>query len=198
MSVDAKLVKELKDISGAGMMDCKKALEESGCNLEEALKWLRERGVKVAAKKAGREAKEGLVASYIHTGSKLGVLVEINCETDFVARTDEFRKFGHELAMHIAASSPEAVSKENLSPELIESEKEIYRAQLVETGKPANIIDKIIEGKLEKYFEEACLLEQEWIHDAEAGKVRDVLTSIIARVGENVVIRRFARFSIGT
>jgi elongation factor Ts len=198
MAVEAKLVKELKDISGAGMMDCKKALEESGCNLEEALKWLREKGVKVAARKAGREAKEGLVTSYIHTGGRIGVLVEVNCETDFVARTEEFKLFGHQVAMQIAASSPEVVSRENLSPEAIESEKGIYRAQMAETGKPANIIEKILAGKLEKYFEEACLLEQEWVHNPEAGKVRDVLTGLIARLGENVVIRRFARFSIGS
>jgi len=198
MAVDAKLVKELKDISGAGIMDCKKALEESGCSLEEALKWLREKGLKVAARKAGREAKEGAVIAYIHTGGKLGVLVEIDCETDFVARTDEFKLFGRQVAMQIAASAPETVARESVSPETVESEKAIYRAQLAETGKPAQIVEKIVEGKLEKYFEETCLLEQEWVHDPSAGKVRDVLTGLIARVGENIVIRRFSRFSIGS
>ncbi len=198
MAVEARLVKELREISGAGVLDCKKALEEAGGSVDEALKWLREHGVKVAAKKAGREAKEGQVVSYIHTGGRIGVLVEVNCETDFVARTDEFQAFGRQVAMQIAASSPEVVSRDDVPAETLEAEKDIYRAQLRDSGKPANIIEKIVEGRMEKFFEEACLLEQEWIHDPGAGKVRDVLTALIAKTGENVVIRRFSRFQIGS
>jgi len=198
MNIEARLVKELKDVSGAGMMDCKKALVECEGNLDEALKWLREKGIKVAARKAGREAKEGAVTSYIHTGARLGVLVEVNSETDFAAHTTEFTSFCKNLAMQIAASSPEYVSREQVPAEALEAEKGVYRTQLAESGKPAAIVEKIVEGRVEKYFEEVCLLDQEWIHDAEAGRVRDVLTALIARIGENIVIKRFARFSIGS
>jgi elongation factor Ts len=198
MTIDAKMVKELRAISGGGVLDCKKALEETGGNMDEALKLLRERGLKVAAKKAERETHEGSVAAYIHNGGRIGVLIEVNCETDFVARTEEFQNFCKQAAMQIAAFEPVAVSREDITQATIESEKEIYRAQLRETGKPENIIEKIVEGRLEKYFEEACLLDQEWIHDSGAGKVSDVLKALVAKIGENVVIRRFARFQIGS
>jgi elongation factor Ts len=197
-AIDAKLVKELREVSGAGVLDCKKALEETGGNVDEALKWLRERGIKVAAKKASREAKEGQVAAYIHQGGRIGVLVEVNCETDFVARTDEYQLFCRQVAMQIAASSPEVVKKEDLSSDAIEAEKEIYRSQLRDSGKPANIIDKIVDGKIDKYCEEVCLLEQEWIHNPETGRVRDALTALISKTGENIVIKRFSRFQIGS
>lgn len=198
MNIDASMVKELRQISGGGVLDCKKALEETGGNMDEALKLLRERGLKVAAKKAERETHEGTVSSYLHNGGRIGVLVEVNCETDFVARTAEFQTFCRQVAMQIAAFEPVAVSREDIPPETIEGEKEIYRAQLRETGKPEAIIEKIVEGRLEKYFEEACLLDQEWIHDAAAGKVADVRKALVAKIGENVVIRRFARFQIGS
>lgn len=198
MHIDAKMVKELRDISGGGVLDCRKALEDAGGSMEEALRLLRERGLKVAAKKADRAANEGSVIAYIHGGGRIGVLVEMNCETDFVARTEEFQGFGKRVAMQIAALDPVAVSREDIPPATVESEREVYRAQLRETGKPAGVIDKIVEGKLEKYFEEACLLDQEWVHDPAMGKVSDVLKSVIAKLGENIVIRRFARFKIGT
>ncbi len=198
MAVEARVVKELREISGAGVLDCRNALEESGGNIDEALKLLRERGLKVAAKKADREAREGTVAAYIHGGGRIGVLLEVNCETDFVARTDEFQSFCKQVAMQIAAFEPLAVCREDIPAETVEAEKDIYRAQLRDSGKPANIIEKIVEGRVEKFFEEACLLDQEWIHDNAAGRVSDVLKSVIAKLGENVVIRRFSRFQIGT
>jgi len=198
MIIDAKMVKELRQISGGGVLDCKKALEETDGNLEEALKLLRERGLKVAAKKAERETHEGSIAAYLHNGGRIGVLVEVDCETDFVARTAEVQAFSKQVAMQIAAFEPVAVCREEIPQATIEAEKDIYRAQLRETGKPENLIEKIVEGRLEKYFEEACLLDQEWIHDSGAGKVEDVRKALVAKIGENVVIRRFARFQIGS
>lgn len=198
MGIDASLVKELRRISGGGVLDCKKALEETGGNIDEALKLLRERGLKVAAKKAERETHEGSVAAYLHNGGRIGVLVEVNCETDFVARTAEFQTFCKQVAMQIAAFEPLAVSREEIPQATIDNEKDIYRAQLREAGKPEAMIEKIVEGRLEKFFEEACLLDQEWIHDAAAGKVADVRKALVAKIGENVVIRRFSRFQIGS
>ncbi len=197
MAVDAKTVKELRRISGAGMMECKKALDETGGDLDAALKHLREQGVKVAAKKASRQANEGLVYSYIHGVGKLGVLVEINCETDFVARTDAFQGFCKQVAMHVAAASPEFVKKEDVPEARVSEEKEVLFSQLADSNKPENIKEKIVEGRLDKFYGEICLLEQEWIHDSEVGRVSDALTAAIAKVGENIVINRFARFQIG-
>ncbi|MCK5785852.1 MAG: translation elongation factor Ts [Candidatus Sabulitectum sp.] len=197
MAVDAKTVKELRTISGAGMMECKKALDETGGDLEAALKVLREQGVKVAAKRASRQANEGLVFSYIHGPGKLGVLVEINCETDFVARTEAFQGFCKQVAMHIAAAAPEFVSRDEVPAEKVEDEKAFLLKQLAESNKPENIKEKIVEGRMDKFFSEICLLDQEWIHDSETGKVSDAVTALIAIIGENTVINRFARFQIG-
>ncbi|MBN1435155.1 translation elongation factor Ts [Candidatus Fermentibacterales bacterium] len=195
--VSAKAVMELRELSGAGVMDCKKALAEAGGDMDAALRLLREQGIKVAGKKAVREASEGLVLSYIHGEGRLGVLVEVNCETDFVARTDDFRDFCKKVAMQIAAKEPLAVRREDIPVEVVEEEKNIYRAQLRDSGKPANIVDRIVDGKLEKFYEESCLLDQAWIHDESSGSVKDVQTGVIARLGENVVIRRFSRFELG-
>lgn len=198
MSINLDHLKQLRKATGAGMMDCKKALEESNGDLQDAISFLREKGIKIASKKASREAAEGLVISYIHPPGKLGVLVEINCETDFVARTEDFQKFAKMVAMHIAAYPPIVVSRNDLPEEDIEAEKKILLAQLKESGKPANIIEKIIEGRLEKYYSESCLLDQEWANDPDVGTVKDALTNLIAKLRENIVISRFARFSIGT
>lgn len=197
MAIDAKTVKELRRVSGAGMMECKKALDETGGDLDAALKHLREQGVKVAAKKASRQANEGLVYSYIHGVGKLGVLVEVNCETDFVARTETFQEFCKQVAMHIAAAAPDYVSVEEVPEARVAEEKEVLFSQLADSNKPENIKEKIVEGRLAKFYSEICLLEQEWIHDAEVGKVSDAVTAAIAKVGENIVINRFARFQIG-
>ncbi len=198
MAVDAKDVKELRRISGAGMMDCKKALEETKGSIDDALKLLREQGIKVASKRAGRLASEGLVYSYIHGVGKLGVLVEVNCETDFVARTDDFKGFCKLLAMHVAACDPQFVDRDEIPEDTLNEEREILGKQLVDSGKPDNIVEKIITGRLEKYFSEICLLDQEWIHDSSLGNVKDVLTDLIGKIGENIVVNRFTRFEIGS
>jgi len=197
MAVDAKSVKELRKISGAGMMECKKALDKADGDIDAALKFLREQGVKVAAKRASRQANEGLVFSYIHGPGKLGVLVEINCETDFVARTDDFRSFCKLVAMHIAAAAPEYVSRGEVPADKVEDEKQFLLKQLAESNKPEDIKEKIVEGRMDKFYSEICLLDQEWIHDSETGKVADALSAIVAKIGENTVINRFARFQIG-
>lgn len=197
MAVDAKTVKELRKISGAGMMECKKALDKSEGDLEAALKFLREQGVKVAAKRLSRQANEGLVYSYIHGVGKLGVLVEINCETDFVARTEAFQEFCKQVAMHIAAASPDYVSRDDVPAERVTEEKTFLLKQLADSNKPENIKEKIVEGRMDKFFSEICLLDQEWVHDSETGKVSDAVTTLIAKIGENTVINRFARFQIG-
>lgn len=197
MAVDAKTVKELRKIAGAGMMECKKALDATGGDLEAALKYLREQGVKVAAKRSSRQANEGLVYSYIHGPGKLGVLVEINCETDFVARTEAFQGFCKQVAMHIAAAAPDFVSREEVPADKVEGEKAFLLKQLADSNKPENIKEKIVEGRMDKFFSEICLLDQEWIHDSETGKVSDAVTALIAKIGENTVINRFARFQIG-
>jgi elongation factor Ts len=198
MAVDAKDVKELRRISGAGMMDCKKALEETEGSIDDALKLLRELGIKVASKRAGRLASEGLVHSYIHGVGKLGVLVEVNCETDFVARTDDFKGFCKLLAMHVAACDPQFVSRDAIPEVTVNEERDILRKQLVDSGKPDNIVEKIITGRLEKYYSEVCLLDQEWIHDSSLGSVNDVVTDLIGKIGENIVVNRFTRFEIGS
>ncbi len=196
MAVDAKRVKELRDISGAGILDCKKALEESGGDVEKALILLREKGLKIAKKKAGREATEGRIEAYVHHDSKIGVLVQVNCETDFVAMNEKFKEFCHELAMHIAASDPQVISREDLPEEQVTQEREILLKQLEDSGKPDNIKEKIVEGRMKKFFSEVCLLDQEWMHDSDMGSVRQVLTDLIARIGENIVISHFARYSV--
>ena len=196
MSLDMDAVKELRARTGAGVLDCKKALSECGGDVEKSVDYLREKGLAKAAKKVGRTAAQGLVFSYIHTNGKIGVLVELNCETDFVARTDEFQKLGHEIAMQIAAANPQYVSPEEVPSDDLEREKEIYRNQALEEGKPAHIVDKIAEGRVNKFYEETCLLEQNYIRDPDR-KIKDMVIDNIAKMGENIVVRRFARYSIG-
>ena len=195
MAVNTKLVKELRN-APCGYTRLQKALEECGEDVEKAIDYLREKGIAKAAKKAGRAATEGLVFSYIHMTGKIGTLLELNCETDFVARTDEFQTLGKEIAMHIAAASPYYISPEDVPAEDLEREKEIYRKQALEEGKPEHIVDKIAEGRLKKFYENTCLLEQAWIRDPDK-KIKDLITEAIAKLGENIVIGRFARFAIG-
>lgn len=195
MVISAEMVKELREKTGAGMMECKKALEESNGDLEKAVTVLRQKGLASASKKAGRTASEGIISSYIHM-DRIGVLVEVNCETDFVARTEDFRSLVKDIAMHIAAANPVYISREQVPEEVVEKEKEIYRAQI--SGKPAQVVEKIIEGKLEKFYNDTCLLDQVFIKDPEQKlKVRDLITEKIAKLGENIVVRRFARFQLG-
>jgi elongation factor Ts len=194
--ITAKLVKELRGKSGAGMMDCKKALAESDGDLSKAVDYLRTKGLADAKKKSGRSTKEGLVHSYIHPGGKVGVLVEIACETDFVARTDEFIKFCNDVSMQVAAAAPVTVQRADLAPEVVEHEREIAKQQAIESGKPENIAEKIVAGRIEKYFGEVCLLEQAYVKDP-GMTVQDLLSSTITSLGENMAIRRFARFQLG-
>lgn len=196
MSVDLDAVKELRYRSGAGVLDCRKALSECSNDLEKAVDYLREKGLAKAAKKAGRAASEGRVFSYIHTNGKIGTLVELNCETDFVARTDEFQNLGKEIAMHIAAAGPSYLTPEDVPQGDLEREKEIYRQQALDEGKPAQIVDKIAEGRIAKFYEESCLMEQKYIRDPEK-KIKDMVIQEIAKLGENIVVRRFSRFNIG-
>lgn len=196
MNISAAMVKELRETTGAGMMDCKKALIETNGNMEKAIEFLREKGLAQAAKKAGRIAAEGLVSSYIHMGGKIGVLVEVNCETDFVAKTEKFQELVKNIAMQIAASKPEFVKKEDVPQDLIEKEKEILRAQALNEGKPEKIVDKMVEGRIEKYYKEVCLLEQPYIKDDEK-TVGKLLTEAIAEIGENINVRRFVRYELG-
>ncbi len=191
-----ELIKELRQRTGAGVVDCKTALQESRGNIEAAIDYLRRKGLATAAKKAGRKATEGLIGSYIHAGGKMGVLVEINCETDFVARTEEFQNFVKNMAMHIAATNPQYIRREDVPSEVIEKEKEIYRTQALEAGKPEKVIPKIVEGKLERFYSEVCLLEQTYFRDSDM-TVKEVLDQMIAKFGENITIRRFARFQLG-
>ncbi|MFH2125385.1 MAG: translation elongation factor Ts [Pseudomonadota bacterium] len=196
MSITAAMVKELRDKTNAGMMDCKKALTEADGDMEKAIDWLRQKGLSVAAKRAGRVASEGQVASYIHAGGKLGVMVEVNCETDFTGKTEEFGIFAKDLAMHIAASNPLCVNEEDLSPEVLEREREIYKAQALDQGKPEKIMDKIIEGKLKKFAAESCLMNQAFVKDTDK-TIADLVNELRAQTGENIQIRRFARFVLG-
>ena len=196
MDISATMVRDLREKTGAGMMDCKKALTESGGNFEKAVDYLRQKGLATAAKRAGRVASEGRIGSYIHAGGKIGVLVEVNCETDFVAKTDDFQNFGKDLAMQIAASNPLFVRREEVPPEALEKEREIYRIQAREAGKPEKVIDKIVDGKLEKYYGEVCLLEQVFVKDTDL-KIQDLLNGLIGKLGEKIEIRRFARFQVG-
>jgi len=194
--VDASAVKELRERTGAGMMDCKKALTESNGDMDKAIEILREKGLAAAAKKAGRIASEGIVDAYIHGDGRIGVLIEVNSETDFVAKNEEFKKFVRDMAMQVAASNPLYVKREDVDPQLIEKEREIYRAQALNEGKPEKIIEKMVEGRIEKYYKEICLLEQPFIKDPDK-TVQDVLTALIAKIGENITIRRFVRFERG-
>jgi elongation factor Ts len=195
-NISAQMVKELRQRSGAGMMDCKKALVETNGDMEAALKYLKEKGLAAAAKKAGRIAAEGLVDAYIHAGGRIGVLVEINCETDFVAKTDEFQEFVRDIAMHIAAANPQYVSREEVPESIINQEKEIFKAAALNEGKPEHIVDKIVEGRIDKYLSEICLLEQPFVKDPDL-TVQQVLHDKIAKIGENISIRRFTRFERG-
>ena len=196
MEISIELVKDLRQRTGAGIVDCKAALQEAGGNIEVAIDHLRKKGLATAAKKAGRIATDGLVASYIHAGGKMGVLVEINCETDFVAKTEDFQGFVKNMAMHIAAANPQFIRREDVPPEVLEKEREIYRTQALDSGKPAKVIDKIVEGKLERFYSETCLLEQTYIRDSDV-TVKEVLDGMIGKLGENIAIRRFARFQLG-
>jgi len=196
MEISIELVKDLRQRTGAGIVDCKAALQEAGGSIEAAIDYLRKKGLATAAKKAGRIATDGLVASYIHAGGKMGVLVEINCETDFVAKTGDFQEFVKNMAMHIAAANPQFIRREDVPPEILEKEKDIYRTQALDSGKPEKVIDKIVEGKLERFYSETCLLEQTYIRDSDV-TVKEVLDAMIGKLGENIAIRRFARFQLG-
>ena len=194
--ISAGMVKELREITGAGMMDCKKALVETNGDMEKAIEYLREKGLAAAAKKAGRITTEGIVESYIHGGGRIGVLVEVNCETDFVAKTDEFKELVKDIAMQIAAMRPLYVSKDDVPEEVIEKEKNILKAQALNEGKPAQVVEKMVEGRLKKYYEEVCLLEQPFIKDNDK-TVKQLVNEKIAKIGENINIRRFVRFELG-
>jgi len=198
MAADAKTVMELRERTGAGVMDCKAALTASNGNLDEAVEFLRKKGLADAKKREGREAKDGVVYAYIHSGSKLGALVEVNCETDFVAKTDAFQDLVKDLAMQVAAANPTYEAREEVPGEVLEKEREIYRSQMADQKKPAQVIDKIVEGKLEKFFTEQCLLEQPFIKDATGKtKVKDLVDKVNAATKEKIGIRRFARFQVG-
>ncbi len=194
--VSAADIKSLRERTGAGMLDCKKALNENSGDLEQAIDWLRQKGISKAAKKSGRTASEGLVEAYIHAGGKIGVLLEINCETDFVALTDDFQELARDIAMHIAAASPEYVTKDEVPEDAIERERKVQLARVMEEGKPEHIAEKIVAGRMNKYFEEVCLLEQSFIKD-DSRSVGQVLTEKVATIGENIQVRRFSRFVMG-
>jgi elongation factor Ts len=194
--VTAEQVRTLRDKTGAGFMDCKRALAENNGDVDQAMQFLREKGLAAAAKRASRSASEGAVSSYVHAGGKIGVLVEINCETDFVARTDEFQALVKDIAMQIAASSPQYVQREEVPEQAVENEKKIFRVQASESGKPEQVIEKMVEGKLSKFFAEVCLLEQPYIKDP-SRTIAQLVTDAVAKIGENIVVRRFARFQLG-
>ena len=196
MEVSASAVKELREKTGAGMMDCKKALAETGGDVQKAIDYLRQKGLAAAAKKADRVAADGAVGAYVHPGGKIGVLVEINCETDFVARTAEFQSLLKDIAMQVAAANPRYLRREEVPTAELDKEKAIYRQQALETGKPEKVVDKIVEGKIERFYSEACLLEQAFIKDPDK-KVTDILNESIGRLGENIQIRRFSRYHLG-
>jgi elongation factor Ts len=195
-AISAAMVKDLREKTGAGIMDCKEALTECDGDLEKAVDFLRKKGLATAAKRAGRVLSEGVVQSYIHMDGKLGVMVEVNCETDFVAKNEDFKAFAKNIAMHIAATNPVAIKPEDVPEAIIAREKEIYRAQVLEMGKPEHIADKIVDGKMQKFFKESCLLNQDYVRDPDI-TVSDVLNELIAKIGENITVRRFVRFKIG-
>ena len=194
--ISAAAVKELREKTGAGIMDCKEALSECNGDISKAVDFLRKKGLATAAKRAGRATTEGIIESYIHMDSKLGVLVEINCETDFVAKNDDFKEFAKNIAMHITATNPVSIRPEDVPKEIIDKEKEIYRAQVLEMGKPEQIADKIVDGKMKKYFSENCLMNQAYVRDPNI-TIEDLLNEMVAKIGENITIKRFARFKIG-
>ena len=196
MNIDARLVKSLRDKTGAGMMDCKRALLESDGDIENAIDYLRKSGITKAEKKGLRETKEGVIYSYIHAGGRLGVLIELNCETDFVAKTDGFKELAHNISMQIAATNPIAIDKDLVDKRVISKEKEIYTEQAKSEGKPDNIIEKMVEGRIQKFFQESCLMQQTYIKDSDK-KVIDLFNETIATLGENISVNRFSRFSIG-
>lgn len=196
MAGSSQLVKELREKTGAGILDCQKALTENGDDIEKSIDYLRQKGLAAAAKKAGRETNQGLVHAYIHMGGKIGVLIEVNCETDFVARNEEFKAFVNDLALQVAAAKPSFVRREEIPAEVIEKEKAIYEGQAKELGKPAAALPKIVEGKLEKFFQESCLMEQSFIKDPTV-TIKDLLAQKIAKIGENMIIRRFTRYQLG-
>ncbi|MDH3573921.1 MAG: translation elongation factor Ts [Desulfobacteraceae bacterium] len=195
-TISAKMVMQLREKTGAGIMDCKGALTECNGDIDNAVDYLRKKGLATAAKRAGRAMSEGIVETYIHMDSKLGVLVEVNCETDFVAKNDDFKAFAKNIAMHIAATNPAGILPEDVSEDIINKEKEIYRGQVLEMGKPEKIADKIVEGKLQKYFKENCLMDQAYVRNPEM-TIADLLNELIAKIGENISIKRFVRFKIG-
>ncbi len=196
MAITTQMIKELRDKTNAGMMDCKKALTETGGDMEKAIDLLRQKGLAVAQKRAGRATSEGVVHAYIHAGGKIGVMVEVNCETDFVAKTDAFQEFAKDIAMHIAATNPVAIRREDVPAELVEREKAIYTQQAIDSGKPEHIAEKIVSGRMEKFFGETCLLEQKFVKNPDL-TIQDLLNDLIAKMGENISIRRFARFQVG-
>jgi elongation factor Ts len=196
VNISAQQVKELRERTGAGFSDCRAALVEAAADLEQAINVLRKKGQAAAQRKAQREATEGLIGSYIHAGGKIGVIVEVNCESDFVARTADFQRLCHEIAMHVAALDPRFLRREEVTPEILEREREIYREQARAAGKPEEMIEKIVNGKMEKFYEETCLYEQHFIKD-ESVTIRELIGHIIAKVGENIAVRRFVRFKVG-
>ena len=196
VEISAAMVKELREATGSGIMDCKRVLAEAEGDMEKAIDFLRKKGLAKAAKRAGRSTSEGIIYSYIHTGAKLGVLLEINCESDFVAKTEDFKVFAKNIAMHVAATNPAGLNPEDVDQAVVEKEKEIFRAQMLEQGKPENIIDKIVEGKVEKFYKDVCLMSQQYVKDPQK-TITDVLKETIGKLGENIQIKRFARFQIG-
>ena len=195
-AISATMVKQLREKTGVGIMDCKEALSQSNGDIDNAVDFLRKKGLATAQKRAGRAMSEGLIQPYIHMGGKLGVLVEINCETDFVAKNDDFKEFAKNIAMHIAATNPVGIASDDVPEKVINKEKEIYRAQALELGKPENVIDKIVEGKLNRFYKDNCLLNQDYVRDPNVN-ISDLLNDLIAKMGENITIKRFARFQIG-
>ncbi len=195
MTITSKMVKELRDKTAAGMMDCKKALTDTNGDMEKAVDLLRQKGLAVAAKRAGRATSEGVISTYIHAGGKLGVMVDVGCETDFVAKTDKFIEFARDVAMHIAASNPVAVTREEVPEEVVTREKDIYIQQALESGKPENIVEKMVSGKIEKFLSEIVLLEQPFVKDPD-NTIQEILTDLVGKMGENITIKRFARFQV--
>lgn len=196
MNITSQMVKDLRDKTGAGMMDCKKALAEHNGDMEKAIDFLRQKGLAVAAKRAGRATSEGVIETYIHAGGKLGVMVELNCETDFVAKTDDFREFARDVAMHIAAANPVSLSRDDVPAEIVERERQIFVQQALDAGKPQNIAEKMVTGKVDKFLSEVCLLEQQFVKNPDKN-IQDMLNELIGKMGENVSIRRFVRFQVG-
>ncbi len=195
-TINAALVKQLREKTGAGMMDCKQALTETGGDMEKAVDFLRKKGLATAAKRAGRALNEGVIQTYIHTGNKLGVMVEVGCETDFVAKNEDFVEFARNIAMHVAAANPVALAPEDVPAELIQREMDIYREQILAMGKPENMVDKIAEGKMKKFYQENCLMQQSYVRDPNM-TIADLLNEQIAKIGENLTIKRFVRFAVG-